>query len=52
MPSVCLIKQKDGRDGETDGETDGKERWPCLLPIRPIMSDEEGETGGGVGAES
>lgn len=47
MPSACLINQKDGRDGETDG----KKRWPCLLPIRPIMSDEEGEAGGSFRAE-
>lgn len=37
MPSTCLFNQKEGRDGETGG----RKRWPCLLPIRPIMSDEE-----------
>lgn len=36
--SACLFNQKEGRDGENDG--------------RLIMSDEEGEVGGSVGAES
>lgn len=46
-PSVCLFNRK----GRRDGETDGRKRWPCLLPIRTIMSDDEGETEGGRGAE-
>lgn len=46
-PAVCLFSRKERRDGETDG----RKRWPCLLPIRAIMSDDEGETEGGRGAE-
>lgn len=34
-----------------DGGSDGRKRWPCLLSIRTIMSDDEVETGGGRGAE-
>lgn len=33
--------------GRRDGESDGGKRWPCLLSIRTIMSDDEVETGGG-----
>lgn len=44
-PSVCLFKQKETRDEEADG----RKRWPCLLSISTIMSDDEGETGGGRG---
>lgn len=48
-PSVCLFRRriKERRDGGTDG----RKRWPCLLSIRTIMSDDEAETGGGRGAE-
>lgn len=46
-PSTCLFKRTERRDGETDG----RKRWPCLLPVSTIMSDDQGETGGGRGAE-
>lgn len=46
-PSICLFNQKETRDEEADG----RKRWPCLLSISTIMSDDEGETGGGRGAK-
>lgn len=46
-PSVCLFKQKETRDEEADG----RKRWPCLLSMSTIMSDDEGETGGGWGTK-
>lgn len=46
-PSICLFNRKERRDGEADG----RERWPCLLSIRTIMSDDEGATEGGRGAK-
>lgn len=46
-PSMCLFDRKERRDGECDG----RKRWPCLLSIRTIMSDDEGETEGGRGAK-
>lgn len=46
--AIRMFIQPERKEG---GETDGRKRWPCLLPIRAIMSDDEGETEGGRGAE-